>query len=69
MEGFMNTNDKKDTKTAKIIPMPGIELIPVDYAISICIQNMFATYGEAKVRASLKELFGMDSKQSNKKVA
>ena len=64
----MNTNKEKDTKTAEIIPMPGIEYVPVDYAISICIQNMFATYGETKVRASLKELFGMDS-NSNKKVA
>lgn len=52
----------------KVIKMPVVDVTPADVAISRNIQNMFATYGEEKVRASLKELFGMDSKK-NKKVA
>lgn len=43
---------------------------PVDMQISVHMRNMFATYGEDKVRASLGELFGMKSKakRASKKV-
>ena len=57
------------TKTAKVIPMPGVDQIHADYAISVIVQNMFATYGEDHVRAALKDLFGMNSKKTKKKVA
>lgn len=53
----------------KVIPMPSASQTPADVAISRCMQNMFATYGEKKVRASLKELFGMKSNEKTKKVA
>lgn len=49
--------------------MDTAESTPPDVAISLHIQNMFATYGEQKVRKALKELFGMEYKPSKKKVA
>lgn len=53
-------------KKSKVIPMKHVEQTPADVAISRHIQNMFATFGESKVRASMKELFKMESKQSKK---
>lgn len=53
----------------KVIKTKHAELTPADVAISRHIQNMFATYGEKKVRASMKELFGMKSDVKTKKVA
>lgn len=32
---------------------------PQDVAISRAMQNLYATYGEKKVKASLKELFNL----------
>lgn len=54
-------------KDANIIKMIHAETTPVDLAISRCMQNLYATYGEDKVKVSLNELFGMKSK--SKKVA
>jgi hypothetical protein len=48
------------------------DLPPTDVAISIHIQNLFATYGEARVKESLKDLFNLkfiDQKPKNKKAA
>lgn len=56
-----------EKKMAKIIQFPGSDKIPVDVAISNTMRNMFLTFGEEKVRASLKELFGMDSKVKKSK--
>lgn len=56
-------------KQAKIIVMPIVDQTPADVAISRNIQNLFATYGEDKVRASLKELFGMNSKKRAKRAS
>lgn len=53
----------KRLEKSNVIQMPGVDQVPVDYAISMVMQNMFATYGEAKVRASMKQLFGMNSKK------
>lgn len=53
----------KSNESAKVIDHPAKESTPVDYAISIHMQNLYATYGEDKVKASLKELFGMESKK------
>lgn len=58
-----------DNKNGKVIKMKHAELTPADIAISRHIQNMFATYGEKKVRNSMKELFGMKSNVKTKKVA
>jgi hypothetical protein len=55
--------EKKETK---ILKLPITDYTPADVAISIHLRNLFATYGEDKVRASLKELFGMDSKHQKK---
>lgn len=61
-----NNNDK-------IIDHPKKDENPVDYMISVHMQNMYATYGEDKVRNTLKELFGLEfkpaKKRRNKKVA
>ena len=55
---------------AKVIATKYLTQTPADVAISIHMQNMFATYGEKKVRASLKELFNMEHKpKARKKVA
>lgn len=60
--------DPKGTykKEAKVIYLPSASEQPADYAISMVVQNLFATYGEDKVRASMKELFGMKSKAKAK---
>lgn len=54
---------------AQIIKLDTANQTPPDVAISTHIQNMFATYGEQKVRKALKELFGMEYKPTKKKVA
>ena len=54
---------------SKVIKTVHAEQTPADVAISRSLQNLFATYGEDKVRASMKELFGFESKRSNRKVA
>lgn len=48
-----------EKKNGKVIPMPNVEQTPADVAISRAVQNLFATYGEKKVRASIKELFSV----------
>lgn len=59
-----------EKKQAKVIKTHHAEQTPTDVAISRNIQNLFATYGEKKVRASLKELFNMEYKpKSRNKVA
>lgn len=58
--GYMKKN------TAKIIKMQSAETTPVDVAISMVVQNLFATYGEKHVRSSMKVLFGLSSKQKSK---
>lgn len=48
------------------------EQMPADVAISLHIQNMFSTYGELKVKETLKELFNLkfvNQKHKNKKAA
>lgn len=52
---------------AKVITHPKALETPPDVAISRVMQNLFATYGENKVRNTLKELFNL--KTNNKKVA
>lgn len=54
-------------KDSQIVHHPALEITPPDVAISRVIQNLFATYGEKKVRASAKELFGR--KRPSKKAA
>lgn len=50
----------------KILVHPQTEMTPADLAISRHMQNMYATYGEEKVRNSLKELFGLEFKPVKK---
>jgi hypothetical protein len=50
----------------KVIKMKHVEETPADVAISRNMQNLFATYGEKKVRATLKTLFNLEAKRSKK---
>lgn len=59
----------KEKEECKIIVHPASENTPVDLAISRHMQNMYATFGEDKVRESLKELFAMEYKPTIKKVS
>jgi hypothetical protein len=36
---------------------------PVDVAISIHVRNLYATFGEAKVKESLSSLFGFEVRE------
>lgn len=49
---------------SNIVRTKHLDETPGDVAISRCVQNLFATYGEARVRESMKILFNM--KSSNK---
>jgi len=62
-------NKNKQTEPAKVIDHPAKETTPADVAISLHMQNMFATFGEDKVRASLKELFAMEYKPVKRKAS
>lgn len=53
--------------SAKIIRTKYVEETPGDVAISRHIQNLFATYGEERVRESLKTLFGVTTKTKKAK--
>ncbi len=44
---------------SNVVELPIVEQMPIDYAISIHIQNMFATYGEAYTRNAIEGLFGI----------
>lgn len=44
---------------SNIIELPMVEFIPDDYAISIHINNIFATYGEEHARGAIEDLFGI----------
>jgi hypothetical protein len=44
---------------SNVTELPIVELMPIDYAISIHIQNMFATYGEEYTRQAIEGLFGI----------
>jgi hypothetical protein len=57
-------------KKDNVLKLESAEMTPTDVAISRHIQNLFATYGEEAVKASMKELFGLCSKApKSKKVA
>lgn len=60
--------DNKKEQT-QVIDHPRKDENPVDYMISVHIQNMYATYGVDKVRNTLKELFALEFKQPKKKRA
>lgn len=59
MKKKIYTNKMVLPNGTEIPVLPGAETLPIDVAISRHIQNMMATYGEAKVRASITELFGI----------
>jgi hypothetical protein len=65
-EGDMKDNNQK---IDNVIALDSALQTPPDVAISRVIQNMFATYGEDKVRKSLEELFKMKSPKRDKKAA
>lgn len=57
-------NEKKEqTEETNLLKLEIAEPLPTDYMITIHIQNLFATYGEDRVRHSMKTLFNMDSKK------
>lgn len=56
-------------QNSKVIDHPKIDDNPIDYMISIHIRNMYATYGEEKVKNSLKELFNLEYKPKKRKAA
>lgn len=59
-----------EKKQAKVLPISKhLDQTPADAAISVHMQNLFATYGEAKVRKTLKELFGMGGQKRSRKAA
>lgn len=39
---------------------------PVDYILSVHVRNLMATYGEEKVRQSMKDLFLTETKKNKK---
>lgn len=49
-------------------PFP-LQSEPADFQISVHIQNLFTTFGEEKVRQSMKELFGMTTRKIKKESA
>jgi hypothetical protein len=49
--------DKK--QESKVVELQNGAFIPDDYAISIHIQNMFATFGEEYTRQAIEDLFGI----------
>lgn len=52
-----------------VIKTPHADSTPADVAISRIMQNLYATYGEKKVKASLKQLFNLAPQKKTKKVA
>lgn len=57
----MKTKNVIDTKKFKLADNP------VDYILSVHVRNLMATYGEQKVRTSLKEMFSLQTRTRSKK--
>ena len=49
--------DDQNQNKSNVLQFPRPEWMVDDYVISLHIRNMFATFGEEKVRAAFKELF------------
>lgn len=56
----MNENNEN----GKLLKLKSSEHISADLAISMIMRNLFATYGEDKVRASVQELFQIHAEMS-----
>lgn len=59
----MKTKNVIDTKKFKLADNP------VDYILSVHVRNLMATYGEEKVKSSIKELFFAEVKTKKVKKA
>lgn len=59
---------KQPKKQAKVIQMPTpLSNEPIDYQMSVILQNMAATWGQEKVTAFFVEVFGQSIKNAKKK--
>lgn len=52
-------DNKKQQVESNVVEIPNGAFIPDDYAISIHIQDMFATFGEEYTRRTIEDLFGI----------